>query len=39
LYGFEAWSLTLRKEHRMMVFEKMVLRMIFGPSRDEVTGE
>jgi hypothetical protein len=39
LYGCETWSLTLRKEHRLRVFENRVLRRIFGPKRDEVTGE
>jgi hypothetical protein len=39
LYGCEAWSLTLRDEHRLRVFENRVLRGIFGPKRDEVTGE
>jgi hypothetical protein len=39
LYGCETWSLTLRKEHRLGVFENRVLRRIFGPKRDEVTGE
>jgi hypothetical protein len=39
LYGFETWSLTLREEHRLRVFENKVLRRIFGPKRDEVTGE
>jgi hypothetical protein len=39
LYGCETWSLTLREEHRLRVFEKMVLRRIFGPKRNEVTGE
>jgi hypothetical protein len=34
----EAWSLTLREEHRMRVLENMVLRRIFGPKRDEVLG-
>jgi hypothetical protein len=34
----ETWSLTLREEHRMRVFENRVLRIIFGPKRDEVTG-
>jgi hypothetical protein len=38
LYGCETWSLTLREEHRLMVFENRVLRRIFGPKRDEVTG-
>ena len=39
LYGCETWSLTLREERKLRVFEKMVLRRIFGPRRDEVTGE
>ena len=39
LYGCETWSLTLRKERRLRVFENRVLRSIFGPKRDEVTGE
>ena len=39
LYGCEAWSLTLREERKPRVFEYMVLRRIFGPRRDEVTGE
>jgi hypothetical protein len=39
LYGCETWSLTLREEHRLRVFENMVLRGIFGTKRDEVTGE
>jgi hypothetical protein len=39
LYGCETWYLTLREEHRLRVFEKRVLRRIFGPKRDEVTGE
>ena len=39
LYGCEAWSLTLREERKLRVFENMVLRRIFGPRRDEVTGE
>jgi hypothetical protein len=39
LYGCETWSLTLRKEHRLRVFENRVLRRIFGPKKDEVTGE
>jgi hypothetical protein len=38
LYGCETWSLTLREEHRLRVFENRVLRRIFGPKRDEVTG-
>jgi hypothetical protein len=39
LYGCETWSLTLREEHRLRVFENRVLRRIFGPKRDEVMGE
>jgi hypothetical protein len=39
LHGCETWSLTLRGEHRLRVFENRVLRRIFGPKRDEVTGE
>jgi hypothetical protein len=39
LYGCETWSLTLREEHRLRVFENRVLRRLFGPKRDEVTGE
>jgi hypothetical protein len=39
LYGCETWSLTLREEHRLRVFENRVLRGIFGPKRDDVTGE
>jgi hypothetical protein len=39
LYGCETWSLTLREEHRLGVFENRVLTRIFGPKRDEVTGE
>jgi hypothetical protein len=39
LYGCEIWPLTLREEHRLRVFENRVLRRIFGPKRDEVTGE
>jgi len=39
LCGFETWSLTLREERKLRVFENMVLRRIFGPRRDEVTGE
>jgi hypothetical protein len=39
LYGCETWSLALREEHRLRVFENRVLRRIFGPKRDEVTGE
>jgi hypothetical protein len=39
LYGCEAWSLTLREERRLKVFENRVLRKMFGPKRDEVTGK
>jgi hypothetical protein len=39
LYGCETWSVTLREEHRLRVFENRVLRRIFGRKRDEVTGE
>jgi hypothetical protein len=39
LYGCETWSLTLREEQRLRVFENRVLRKIFGPKRDEATGE
>jgi hypothetical protein len=38
LYGYETWSLTLREEHRLRVFENKVLRRIFGPKRHEGTG-
>ena len=37
LYGCETWSLTLREEHKLRVFENRVLRRIFGPKRDGVT--
>jgi len=39
LYGCEAWSLTLREERKLRVFENMVLKRIFGPRRDEVMVE
>jgi hypothetical protein len=39
LCGCETWSLTLREEHRPRVFENRVVRKIFGPKGDEVTGE
>ena len=39
LYGCETWSLTLREERRLRVFENRVLRKVFGPKREEVTGE
>jgi len=35
----ETWSLTLREERRLSVFDNRVLRRLFGPMRDEVTGE
>jgi hypothetical protein len=37
--GVKFWSLTLREEHRLRVFENRVLRRIFGPTKDEVRGE
>ena len=39
LYGCETWSLTFREERKLRLFENMMLRRIFGPRRDEVTGE
>jgi hypothetical protein len=39
LYGCETWSLTLREERRLRVFENTVFRRIFGSKRDKVTGE
>jgi hypothetical protein len=39
LHGCETWSVTLREEHRLRVFEIRVLRRIFGPKRDKVAGE
>jgi hypothetical protein len=39
LYGCETWSLTLKEERRLRLFENRVLRRIFGPKREEVTGE
>ncbi|KAJ4433880.1 hypothetical protein ANN_16193, partial [Periplaneta americana] len=39
LYGCETWTLTLREEHGLRVFENKVVRKIFGAKRDEVTGE
>ena len=39
LYGCETWSLTLRQEHRLRVFENKVLRKIFGAKKDKITGE
>jgi len=38
LYGCETWSLTLRKEHKLWVFQNRVLRRIFGPKNEEVAG-
>jgi hypothetical protein len=38
LYGCETWSLTVREEHKLRVFENRVLRRIFEPKRDEVMG-
>jgi hypothetical protein len=37
-YGCETWSVTLKEEHKMRMFEDRMLRRIFGPKRDEVTG-
>ena len=39
LYGCETWSLTVREERKLRVFDNIVLRIIFGPRRDEVTAE
>jgi len=39
LYRSETWSLTLREDRRLRVFENRVLRRVYGPKRDEVTGE
>jgi hypothetical protein len=39
LYWCETWSLTLREGRRLRVFETRVLRKVFGPKMDEVTGE
>jgi hypothetical protein len=38
LNGCEIWSQTLREEHRLRIFRNRVLRRMFGPKRDEVTG-
>jgi len=38
-YGCETWSLTLREERRLRVFANRMLRRVFGPKRDEVTGK
>jgi hypothetical protein len=39
LYGCETWSLTLREEHRLRVFENRMVGKVFGPKRDEATGD
>jgi len=39
LYGCETWSLSMREKDRLRLFENRVLRKIFGPKRDKVTGE
>jgi hypothetical protein len=39
LYGCAAWSLTLREEHRLRIVENRVLRRIFGPKEEDLTGE
>jgi hypothetical protein len=39
LYGSETWSLILREVSRLKIFENRVLRRVFGPKRDEITGE
>jgi hypothetical protein len=39
IYGCETWSLIVREEHKLRVFENRVLRRIFGPKGDGVTGE
>ena len=39
LYGFKTWSHTLKEKLKLRVFEKRMLRRIFGPKRDKVTGE
>jgi len=39
LYGCEAWSLTLRKEHRLRVFKNSALRKVFGLTMNEITGD
>jgi hypothetical protein len=38
-YGYETWSVTFREDNRLRVFENRVLRKIFGPKRNEVTGD
>jgi hypothetical protein len=39
LYGCGTWSFTRREEHTLRVFENRILRRVFGPNKDEVTGE
>jgi hypothetical protein len=39
VYGCETWSLTLKEGHRLWVCENRVLKKIFGPKRDGITGE
>ena len=39
LYGCETWSLTVKEKRRLRVFENRAVRRVFGPKRDEVTGE
>ena len=39
MLGCETWSLTLREEHRLRIFDNKVLRKIFGAKRDKITGE
>jgi hypothetical protein len=39
MYGCKTWTLKLREDHRLKAFEDMILRRIFGPKSDEVTGE
>jgi hypothetical protein len=39
LYGCVTWSLTMREEHRLMTSDNRMVKRIFGPQRDEVTGE
>jgi len=39
VYGYEIWSLTFREKRRLRLFENRVLRRIFGPTRNEITGE
>jgi hypothetical protein len=38
LYGCETWSLTVREEHRLRIFENRMLKRIFGPKRNEIIG-